>query len=135
MKHSIERLSEAGYRKFGLTTGGMVAGLFGLLIPWLFSLNYPRWPWLLAAVLVTAALLAPRALQPIHAGWMKFGHVMNWINTRLILGLLFYGIFLPFGLVMRLLGKDPMQRKLDDRVSTYRVKSDDDPKDSVERPF
>jgi hypothetical protein len=135
MKHSIEPLDQAGYRKFGLTTGAMVAALFGLLIPWLFSLNYPRWPWLLAALLVTSALLAPRALQPVHAGWMRFGHFMNWINTRLILGVLFYGIFLPFGLGMRLLGKDPMHRKLDDRVSTYRVKSHNDSKDSVERPF
>jgi hypothetical protein len=66
---------------------------------------------------------------------MKFGHVMNWINTRLILGLLFYGLFLPFGLVMRLFGKDSMHRKWDDRVSTYRVKSHNDAKDSVERPF
>ena len=135
MKHSIEPLSRAGYRKFGLTTGAMLVGLFGLLIPWLFSLDYPRWPWLLAALLVTSALLAPRALRPVHTGWMKFGQVMNWINTRLILGVLFYGIFLPFGLGMRLLGKDPMHRKLDDRVSTYRVKSHNDSKDSVERPF
>ena len=135
MKHSIEPLEQAGYRKFGLTMGAMVVALFGLLIPWLFSLNYPRWPWLLAALLVTAALLAPRALQPVYAGWMKFGHVMNWINTRLILGVLFYGVFLPFGLVMRLFGKDPMHRRWDERVSTYRVKSYNDAKDSVERPF
>ena len=44
-------------------------------------------------------------------------------------------LFLPFGLVMRLLGKDPMHRKWDDRVPTYRVKSHHDAKDSVERPF
>ena len=44
---------------------------------------------------------------------MKFGNVMNWINTRLILGVMFYGIFLPIGLCMRLFGKDPMQRTLD----------------------
>jgi hypothetical protein len=80
-------------------------------------------------------MLAPGTLQPVYLGWMKFGHVMNWINTRLILGILFYGVFLPFGMVMRLLGKDPMHRKLDDTVSTYRVKSHNDSKDSVERPF
>ena len=135
MKHAIETLDKTGYRRFGLTTGALVVALFGLLIPWLFSLNYPGWPWLLGGLLITSALLVPRALQPVYAGWMKFGHVMNWINTRLILGILFYGVFLPFGMTMRLFGRDPMQRNLDATLSTYRVKSHNDSKDSVERPF
>lgn len=135
MKQSIERLDEKGYRYFGLTTGAIVITLFGLLIPWVFNLNYPRWPWILGGVLGTWALVAPGTLHPVYAGWMKFGHVMNWINTRLILGILFYGIFLPFGFVMRLMGKDPMHRKLDKAMSTYRVKSHNDSKDNVERPF
>ena len=135
MKQGSEKLDKAGYRKFGLTTGAIVAALFGVLLPWLFSLAYAPWPWVFGAVLVVWALLAPRTLQPVHAGWMKFGQVMNWINTRVILSLLFYGIFTPLGITMRLLGRDPMQRRLDKTLPTYRVKSDNDAKDNVERPF
>ena len=135
MMSTTQTLDRAGYRKFGLTTGAIVTALFGLLIPWLFGLHYPTWPWILGGTLGLWALVAPGTLQPVYVGWMKFGHVMNWINTRLILGILFYGIFLPFGMIMRLLGKDPMHRKLDEAVSTYRVKSHNDSRESVERPF
>ncbi len=135
MTTTIETLDNRGYRKFGLTTGGIVISLFGLLIPWVFGLHYPGWPWVLGGALVLWAFLAPGTLRPVYAGWMKFGHLMNWINTRLILGMLFYGIFLPFGMMMRLFGRDPMHRKLDKSMATYRVKSDNDSKDNVERPF
>ena len=132
---TVDTLDASGYRKFGLTTGAIVVVLFGLLIPWLFSFNLPKWPWILGGGLAAWALLAPKTLRPVYVGWMKFGHVMNWINTRLILGILFYGMFLPIGLIMRLFGKDPMHRKLDENQNSYRVQSHHDPKDNVERPY
>ena len=135
MSIAIQTLDSKGYRKFGLTTGAIVIGLFGLLIPWLFGLNYVKWPWILGGVLGLWALLAPSTLKPVYVGWMKFGNVMNWINTRIILGILFYGIFLPIGALMRLFGYDPMHRKLDSGLSSYRVTSDNDDKNNVERPY
>lgn len=139
----IEKLDARGYRKFGITTGLIVGVLFGLLLPWLlhffwpdsFSGNIPLWPWIIMGVLVSLAVIWPMALQPVYIGWMKFGLVMNWINTRLILGILFYLMFLPIGLVMRLLGNDPMKRKLDKSLASYRVISEDAEKDNVERPY
>jgi len=135
MTSSINTLDAAGYRNFGLVTSAIVVGLFGLCLPWLFSLAYPKWPWIFGGILGAWALLAPTTLKPIYAGWMKFGNVMNWINTRLILGIIFYGLILPFGLVMRLFGKDPMRRKLDSSMPSYRVKSHNDGKDNVEHPY
>ena len=135
MSIKIEKLDASGYRKFGITTGIIVGLLFGLLLPWIFDFNYPLWPWVITAVLTGLAIIFPVALQPVYIIWMKFGLVMNWINTRLILGILFYLMFLPIGLVMRLFGKDPMQRKLDKNLASYRVISEDDDKDNVERPY
>lgn len=135
MTSVTETLDSKGYRKFGLTTGAIVIALFGLCVPWVFDLHYPRWPWILGGTLGLWALVAPATLKPVYAAWMKFGQLMNWINTRLILGILFYGVFLPFGMAVRLFGKDPMHRKLDETLSTYRVKSHNEPRDNVERPF
>ncbi len=135
MSNEIQTLDACGYRKFGLTTGAIIIALFGLLIPWLFSLNYVKWPWILGGLLILWGLLAPTTLKPVYVGWMKFGNVMNWINTRIILGILFYGIFLPIGVVMRLFGKDSMHRKLDRGLSSYRVASHNDDKNNVERPY
>ena len=135
MTNTIETLDAAGYRKFGLITGAIVVVLFGLAIPWLFSLNFPRWPWIFAAVLGSWASLLPNTLKPVYIGWMKFGNMMNWINTRIILGIVFYGLILPFGVVMRLFGNDPMKRKLDASVGSYRVPINNDSKDNVEHPY
>ena len=135
MTMAIEKLDKQGYRKFGLTTGAILAILFGLLLPWLFGFNYPKWPWIIAGVLAALALVLPVALQPIYIGWMRFGHVMNWVNTRIILGVLFYGMFFPIGILMRLFGKDPMHRKIDDKLSSYRVISENESKNNVERPY
>ena len=135
MVTKIEKLDAKGYRKFGLTTGAIVLVLFGVLIPWVFNFDYPKWPWILGGGLGGWALLAPMTLQPVYTGWMKFGLIMNWVNTRLILGILFYGLFVPTGVVMRLFGKDPMRRELDKTQASYRVKSHQDLKDNVERPY
>jgi hypothetical protein len=135
MRTETALLDAAGYRRFGLVTSAIVIGLFGVSIPWLFSLHYPLWPWVLGGVLGTWSLAHPASLKPVYLGWMKFGNVMNWINTRLILGVMFYGIFLPIGLCMRLFGKDPMQRKLDETMPSYRVTSHNDTKDHLERPY
>jgi hypothetical protein len=135
MSNTIETLDAAGYRKFGLVSSAIVVVLFGLAIPWLFSLNFPRWPWIFAGVLGGWALLLPATLQPVYIGWMKFGNMMNWINTRLILGIVFYGLILPVGLILRVFGKDPMKRTLDDSISSYRVESDKQSKENVEHPY
>jgi hypothetical protein len=52
---------------------------------------------------------------------MLIGHVLGWINTRIILGFVFYVVVTPIGLYRRLLGKDPMGRQLRPELDSYRV--------------
>jgi hypothetical protein len=42
---------------------------------------------------------------------MAFGHVLGWINTRLIMGLVFVAMVIPTALLLRLFGKDPMRMR------------------------
>jgi len=141
---SIPTLDKKGYREFGLVTGAIVVGLFGLGIPFLFGWNYPSWPaafplswpWLIAWVLGGLALIAPMALKPVYKYWMMFGLFMGtYIMTPLIMAVVFFGMFMPFGLVMRLFGKDGMNRKLDAEADTYRVVSNQPPAKNLEKPF
>lgn len=122
-------------REFGLVTGAIVVALFGLLLPWLFDHAWPRWPWIIAGVLWAWALLLPASLLPVYKGWMAIGHALGWINTRIILGIMFYLMFLPVGLILRLLGKDPMARRVDKSQASYRVSHAPRKKDHVERPY
>jgi len=122
-------------RQFGLIMGAMLVLFFGLLIPWIWDLGLPLWPWAAAAVFVGLGLASPGALGPIYSVWMKIGDVVGWINQRLILGVLFFGIFLPMGLVMRSFRTDPMSRRLDSNAQSYRVRSRQPKIENLERPF
>ena len=134
--HAIPVLDRKGYRDFGLVTGAIVAVLFGLFFPWLLDRALPLWPWIIFAILGSWGLIAPMSLRPVYNVWMKFGLFMGtYIMTPLIMSIVFYGMFVPMGLVMRLFGKDGMARKLDATAESYRISSTKAPAKNLERPF
>jgi O-antigen/teichoic acid export membrane protein len=133
--HGIPELDPKGLRSFGLTTGGIVAVLFGLLLPWLLDRSLPLWPWVLFAVLALAALLFPAGLRPVYRAWMRFGLLMSRITTPLILGLAFFLVVTPIALIRHLFGKDSMARAFDRAAQSYRVASRKSTKDSLEKPY
>ena len=67
------------------------------------------------------ALVAPRVLGPVYRVWMAAGEALGWVNTRILLGLVFYGLITPMGLIMRLFGNDAMRRAYEPDVESYRV--------------
>ncbi len=125
----------AELRRFGLilTTGIVV--LFGLFFPWLAGRPLPLWPWLFGLACLAAGLVVPRTLGPVYRGWMRLGAVLGWINTRIILALLFYVVILPAGALMRLFGRDPMARRFEPTRESYRIPSHKPPAQRLERPF
>ena len=56
----------------------------------------------ISALFLLVAFLRPGFLKPIYIFWMKLALVLSWINTRIILFVIFYLIFTPIGLCMRL---------------------------------
>lgn len=128
-------MSKKDLRKFGLTTGIVIALLFGFFFPWVLDKAYPASPWIISAVLILWALIAPSTLGPIYKVWMKIGHALGWVNSRIILGIMFYLIITPVGVFMRLIGKNPLKLKIDKSATTYRVKSEASGKSRIEKPF
>ena len=107
-------------RSFGLILGG----IFGAIAAWpLIFHGAPARSWasVAAAVLILPALVYPRALYWIHKGWMALGQVMGWINTRIILGLVFYLIVTPIGLIRRVMGKGSLGKEFAPDAGSYRV--------------
>lgn len=133
--HDIPELDKKGLREFGLVTGAIVAVLFGALLPWIFNLSYPVWPWIIGAVLALWALLAPSTLGPVYKWWMRLGLLLNRITTPLIMGVAFFLVIAPIGMLMRLVRHDPMARRMDEQVDSFRVISQKPPKENMEKPF
>jgi hypothetical protein len=65
----------------------------------------------LAAVLTLIGLFVPVAARAFHILWMGVAGVLGYVNSRIILSLVYYGVFTPVGLGRRLLGRDPMKRR------------------------
>jgi hypothetical protein len=141
---SQERRAEL--RKFGLMFGTIFSLVFGLIIPLLkhgSSLGLPfaatghwqAWPWIASLVIIAWALLHPASLYLLEKPWMKFAHVAQWVNTRIIMLFLFYVIILPIGLLLRLFGKDNMHRKFDSKTTSYRIKPEAQDRSHMEKPF
>jgi hypothetical protein len=107
-------------RSFGLIVGGIftLVGMWPLLIR---GNPFRLWAIAFAGLAIVIALVVPRGLKPIYRVWMFIGHVLGWINTRIILTVGFYGIVMPVGLMMRAFGKDPMRRKSIGKAETYRI--------------
>ena len=122
-------------KQFGLTMGALIAAIFGLFLPWIFNATYPTWPWLLAMVFILWALISPLTLKFIYILWMRFGLFMNRITTPLLLGIVFYLVITPMGLVMRVCGRDAMQLKAEPEKQSYRQQSQYRSIETLERPF
>ena len=81
-------------------------------------------------------LAVPAALSPIYRPWMKLAAVLGWVNTRILLGLMFLLVFTPLAVVRRALGRDPLALRFDERsraAPTYWRKKA--PPDDVRRYF
>lgn len=104
-------------RNFGFT----FASVFALLGAWLtwksHRLGVPA--LILAGAFVLAALLFSRLLRPLNIVWMRFGELLSRVVNPIVLGVIFFGIFAPVGLLFRLLGRDVLQRSVDATRPSY----------------
>ncbi len=107
-------------RSFGLTVGAVFAGI-GLWPLIVHRVELRSWALILAALLVAPALVYPRVLGPVYRVWMAVGQVLGWINTRIILGAIFYLLLTPMGVVRRWLGKKDIARDFEPDAESYRV--------------
>jgi hypothetical protein len=63
-----------------------------------------------AISLVFVGLLLPGAARRFHMFWMRVASVLGYINSRILLSLLYYGLFFPYGVISRFL-RDPLKRR------------------------
>lgn len=127
-EHEIKSSSD---RSFGLVMAAAFAILGGLR--WYrrhheadFDLKAPANAWFFAvgAVFLLVALAAPSVLNPLNKLWTKLGLLMGKVMAPIIMGLLLYLVVTPVGLIVRLLGGDPLRLKFDPKADSYWLKRD-----------
>jgi hypothetical protein len=116
----------AHLRRFGLVVGGALVAIAAYL---LFRGRAPIGRWVaggLGAPLLALALLRPAWLAPVERAWMAVAAVLGWVNTRILLSVLFFVVLTPISLVGRLFGRDPLARRRGaGRTSYWQTRTDE----------
>jgi|SRR5688500_3524091 len=99
---------------------------FGWTFTGVFALGAFFYPWVLALAAASALVTLAREqwLTPLNRAWMKLGELLGRVVSPIVLGVVFYGVFTPVALVMRLAGRDAMHRAWDRDAFTYWVPRD-----------
>ena len=107
-------------RQFGLLLGVLIPLFFCVLLPALHSHSAPLWPVGIGVILILLGVVAPQRLSLVYRGWMALGNVLGFINSHLILGVVFVFVLQPIALIMRCLGHDPLRKRWDASSDSYR---------------
>lgn len=102
-------------RKFGVTLGIAFLVLAALVL-WRGHESVGRGLGIVGGFLFVAGLTVPRALRPVERGWMRFALALSKITTPIFMGIVYYLVITPFGLVRRVAGKDPLEHTGEDSV-------------------
>jgi hypothetical protein len=112
-----EPVSGSSNRAFGLVFAAVFA-IIGLW-PWLFRGQVRVWSVVVGAAFLLAALFWPAALRPLNRVWTRFGLLLHRIVSPLVLGVMFFIVVTPMGLLMRALGRDPLRLRFDRDAQSY----------------
>jgi hypothetical protein len=121
-----EKVQGSSDRSFGLTVGGIllaIAAVRSALHLW--DGTAPGWvEGGLAAIglfLLVFGLVAPARLAPLNRAWTGLGLLLFKVVNPVVLGLIYLTTIVPIGLLLRLMGRDLLNLKFDDRAASYWV--------------
>ena len=118
-----KHISKKELREFGF----LIAFAFTFMIGWLFPLlgghSFRTWTIWISIPSFIFALSRPSLLSYPFRAWMKLGYILGWLNSRIILGLVFLIVLQPIALIMRILGHDPLKMKKLEQKSYREMKT------------
>ncbi len=131
----LDRNDHHGLRWFAIGLTLLLVGLFWALVPWLFDRPRPLWPLVAGWLLLTLAWVWPPSVWPVHRALVPVARVLATVNTWLLLGLVYFGLLLPMGWVLRRLGRLQYRTGFDPEATTYRIRVPDGHVTRLEEPF
>lgn len=113
----IETVEGSSNRSFGLVFAVVFAAIG--FIPLFFGAKPRTWGLVLGVVFLAAAFILPGALAPLNRLWLRFGLLLHKVVSPLVLGIMFFLVVTPIGLLMRATGKDPLRLKFERQSKSY----------------
>ena len=119
-------------RSFGIVF--FIVFLFISLYPITYSEDIRIWSLIISFIFIILGLLNSKILTPLNKLWFKFGVILGKIISPIIMGIIFFLVVTPIGLIMKVLGKDLLRLKYNNKDNTYWVEKNG-PKSKMKNQF
>ena len=127
----MDDIKVSSNKSFGLVF--FVVFLLISLYPLLNDENVRLWSLIVSIIFLVLGILNSVLLSPLNKLWFKFGILLGKIISPIIMGIIFFLVVTPIGLIMRLLGKDVLNLKYNDYKSYWIEKTG--PKSKMKNQF
>jgi len=117
-----DKIKISSNRSFGLLF--FVVFLIVSLWPLTHESSIRIWSVIISAVFLVLGLINSKLLTPLNVLWFKFGMILGAIISPIIMGIVFFLVVTPTGLILRIMGKDLLNKKYDKEKETYWIKRD-----------
>ena len=118
-------ISKKQLREFGFLIGFGFPIIIGWLIPAISGHLFRTWSLWIGFPALILGILKPSLLSFPYRGWMAIGLALGWINSRLILGLVYLIILLPIAVFMKIFGYNPLRKNKNNQTSYREIKNDE----------
>ena len=117
--------SKKRLREFGLLLGFLIPFFIGWFLPFIFGHEIRLWTIYLGITLIIFGIFLPNKLKYLYLKWIMFGNLLAFVNSHIILGIIFLLIMQPIAIIMKIFRYDPLKLKKDS-LKTYReIKKND----------
>jgi|UniRef100_A0A7C4AQU2 hypothetical protein len=135
----IKEEIQAAYREPSSRDLTILALLF-LVFPGIVGLYLVYWKgsgagytWITVGVILSILRLIPPVFRLVYRAWIGISIIIGYFISRAILTVIFFVVITPTGLIFRIIGKDPMERKIDPSKESYWQKREQEQDTSIER--
>ena len=109
-------------RNFGLVF--FIVFLIVSIWPLTYDEPVRLWSAIISSVFLILGLMNSKLLTPLNKLWFKFGMILGAIVAPVVMGVVFFLVVTPIGLIMKIIGKDLLNKKYDKKKRTYWIKRD-----------
>ena len=127
----MDDIKVSSNRSFGIVF--FVVFLLIALYPLTYNSDIRIWSFIISLIFLVLGLVNSKILTPLNRVWFKFGILLGRVISPLIMGLIFFFVVTPIGLLMRLFGKDVLNLKYNSNKSYWIEKNG--PKSKMKNQF
>ena len=115
---NISEIELPSNRKFGF----FFTFVFAMLAAYFHYSANLSWAYVFVAtalIFLLVTLIKSDALLPLNKLWMRFGFLLGMIVSPVVLGIIFFGLFTPIAMLMRLSGRDELRLNFTKKASHW----------------